>query len=147
MVRHSDGLISRVRLTVADAKELFESAIHNQLPSSVVNRSYEAWQAALTLVQSSKETRSRHQTVLSLERDTVACKHLRQVHLCWYIVAMLKVSFDTICQSTAARVNTPIATGIDLAIRRICVERDFCAAPLDAILAKIAHIVVIQDNS
>ena len=111
-----------------------------------MNRCYEAWQEALTLVRSSEETHSRHQAVLSLERDTVACEHLRQVHLHWYVVAMLKASFDTICQSTSARVNISIATGLHVAICRISAERDFCAAPLDAILAKIAHIVVVQDD-
>jgi hypothetical protein len=111
-----------------------------------LNRCYEAWQAALALVRSSDETRSRHQAILSLERDTVACKHLRQVHLRWYVVAMLKASFDTICQSTAACVNTSIATGPDVAIHRISAERDFCVAPLDAVLAEIAHIVVVQDK-
>ena len=50
MVRHFDGLISRARRAIAAAKELFESAIHDQLPSSIVNRYYEAWQAALALV-------------------------------------------------------------------------------------------------
>ena len=97
-------------------------------------------------MRSSDETRSRHQAILSLERDTVACKHLRQVHLCWYVVATLKASFDTIHQSTAACLNTSIATGLDMAIRRISVESDFCAAPLDAVLAEIAHIVVVQDD-
>jgi hypothetical protein len=112
-----------------------------------VNRCYEAWQAALALVRSSEETRSRRQAVLSLERDTVACEHLRQVHLHWYVVATLKASFDTICQSTAACVNMSIATGLDVAIRRISAERDFCAAPLDAVLAEIALIVVVDDLS
>ena len=146
-VCHFNGLISRVRLAVADAKELFESAVHDQSPSSVVNRNCEAWQAVLAFVRSSEETQSRHQAVLSLERDTVACEHLRRVHLCWYIVATLKALFDMIHQSTATCVNASIATGIDVAIHHICAERDFCAAPLDAILAKIAHIVVVQDNS
>jgi len=50
-------------------------------------------------------------------------------------------------QCTAARANASIATGIDLAIRRICAEHDFCAAPFDAVLAEIAHIVVVQDDS
>ena len=63
-VRHLNDLISRARLTVADAKELFESAVHDQSPSSIVNRSYEVWQVALALVRSSEETRSRHQAVL-----------------------------------------------------------------------------------
>jgi len=54
-VRHFDGLISRARLAVAAAKELFESAVHDQSLSSVVNRCYEAWQAALALVRSSEE--------------------------------------------------------------------------------------------
>ncbi len=86
-------------------------------------------------------------SILSLERDTVACEHFHQVHLCWYAVAMLKALFDMIRQSTAARVNTSIATGIDVAIRRISAECDFCAAPLDTVLAEIVHIVVVQDNS
>ena len=60
---------------------------------------------------------------------------------------MLKALFDMIRQSTAARVNTSIATGIDVAIRRISAECDFCAAPLDTVLAEIVHIVVVQDNS
>ena len=146
-VRHFDGLISRVSLAIADTKELFESAAHNQSPSSVVNRRYEAWQEALALVRSSEETRSCHQAVLSLEHDTVACKHLRQLHRHRYVVATRKALLDTIRQCTATRVNASIATGIDVAIRRICAECDFCAAPLDAILAKIAHLVVVQDNS
>ena len=58
VVRHFDDLISRARLAVADPKELFESAIHDQSPSSIVNSSYEAWKVALALVRSSKETRS-----------------------------------------------------------------------------------------
>ena len=97
-------------------------------------------------MRSSDETRSRHQAILSLERDTVACEHLCQVHLRWYIVTMLKALLDTIRQSTAACMNTSIVTGLDVAIRRISVECDFCAAPLDAILAEIAHIVVVQDD-
>jgi len=130
-VRHFDGLISRSSLAVADTKELFESAVHDQSPSSIMNRCYEAWQEALALVQSSEETHIRHQAFLSLERDTVACEHLRQLHLCRYIVATLKASSDTIRQCTAARANALIATGIDMAICHICVEeRDFCAAPL-----------------
>ena len=59
---------------------------------------------------------------------------------------MLKALFDTICQSTATRVNTSITTGLDVAIRRNSAERDFCAAPLDAVPAEIAHIVVVQDD-
>ena len=145
-VGHFAGLISRASLAVADTTELFESIVHNQSPSSIVNRHYEAWEEALTLVQSSEERRSRHQAVLSLKRDTVACEHLCQVHLHRYVVATLKALFDTIRQCTATCANALIATGIGVAIRRICVERDFCAAPLDAVLAKIAHIVVIHDD-
>jgi hypothetical protein len=81
MVGHFDGLILQASLAAADTKELFESAVHDQLPSSVVSRRYEAWQEALAHVRSSKVTRSHHQAVLSLERDTVACEHLHQVHL------------------------------------------------------------------
>jgi hypothetical protein len=58
-VHHFDGLISWVRLAVAAAKEFFESAVHDQSPSTVVNRCYEAWQGALFRVRSSEETRSR----------------------------------------------------------------------------------------
>ena len=145
--RHqSAAAIALLRYGHADTKKLFESAVHDPLPSSVVNRRYEAWQEALALVRSFEETRSRHQAILSLERDTVACKHLCQVHLRPYVVAMLNALFDTIHQCTATCANTLVATGIDVAIHRICVERDFCAASLDAILTKIAHIVVIHNS-
>ena len=80
-IHYFDWRIPLVHIAVAEFKKRFESAIYNQLPSSVVNRCYEEWQLALAFLRSSEDKRSCHQAVLSLERDTVACDHLRQVHL------------------------------------------------------------------
>jgi len=80
-IRYFDWRIPLDRIAVAGFKKRFESAIYDQSPSSVVNRCYEEWQLALAFLRSSEDKRSCHQAVLSLERDTVACDHLRQVHL------------------------------------------------------------------
>ena len=104
-------------------------------------------QEALTGVRSFKARWSCHQAVLSLKCDKVTCKLLRHARLCWDVVSMLKASFDTIHQYKAARAKVLIATGIDVAIHCICVERDLCAAPLDAILAEIEHCEIVHDDS
>ena len=80
-IHYFDWRIPLVHITVAEFKKRFESAIYNQLPSSVVNRCYEEWQLALAFLRSSEDKRSCHQVALSLEHETVACDHLRQVHL------------------------------------------------------------------
>ena len=146
-VRHLDVMISLFlwSLTIASTEWLLESAVCNQLPD-VVNR-HAARQKTLDRMRSFEARRSRHQVVLSLERDKVTCERLRHLHLHRYVVAMLKASFVTIHQYNAAHAKASIAPGIDAAIRRICAERDLCAAPLDAILAKIKHCEIVHDNS
>jgi hypothetical protein len=143
-VCHIDVMISLWSLTVTSTEWLLVSAICNQLPD-LVDR-HAAWQKALDRVRSFEARQSRHQAVLSLECDKETCKQLRHLHLHRYIVATLKASFITIRQYNVARAKTSIATGINAAIRRFCAERDLCAAPLDAILAKIKHCEIVHDN-
>ena len=90
--------------------------------------------------------RSHHQAILSLECDMVACKHLCQVHLHWYIVTMLKASFDTIRQCSVACTIASIATGIDVVIHCICAKSDFCVATLDAVLGGRPRRLVMPDE-
>jgi len=144
-VCHLDVMISLWSITVAHNEWIFESAVRNLSPS-VMDR-YAAWQNTLARLRSFEARRSRHQAVLSLECDKVTCTRLRHAHLHQYVIATLKTSFVTIRQYKAARTKASIAMGIDVAIRRICVERDLCAAPLDAILAEIKRCEIVHDDS
>ena len=80
-VRYFNWRFPLVRIAVAGCKKRFESAVYDQLSSSILNRCYEEWQMALTFLRSSEDKRSCHQAVLCLERDMVTCDHLCQVHL------------------------------------------------------------------
>ena len=138
-------MISLWSLTVASTEWLLESAIRDQLPD-VVDR-HTAWQKALDRVRLFEARWSRHQAILSLEGYKVTCKQLRHIHLHRYLVATLKAPLVMICQYKVARAKASIAMGINAAIHRICAERDLCATPLDAILAKIKHCEIVHNNS